>query len=215
MPDYTVQPEDPPDQRSLNRKLLLVGIITVSFVILIILLFFQLFLQTKSSEVPSVEINKATPSATQATPSAQKEKTEDWKTYTNTFKNKTLSFKYPEDWTVSTNDVSEATDDIDHVISKGDHTITFFSSMGRGATMSRPGDIINQKYNQKTIQVKFDGKTVKATETIGKDENDGWEIFPEDVSGLTFAFDLYSSKVPSDADRSTMLSIAATFKFLD
>ncbi|OGY27065.1 MAG: hypothetical protein A2Z11_00960 [Candidatus Woykebacteria bacterium RBG_16_43_9] len=71
---------------------LLIGVVIISIPLLLSSLITNVFLP-KATPVPSVEIKKASPSAT-ATPSAQKSETAGWKVYAD----KNITFKYPANW---------------------------------------------------------------------------------------------------------------------
>lgn len=166
----------------------------------------------KTTPTPETKPPKTTTtSAKKTTTTETKDETAGWKTYTNTYKNKSFTFKYPKDWAVSTETYSMG---IDYLVKKGGNTIQFWSIRPRGASISGPAEVINQKYTWSVINVDFDGRMIKSNELTSK-EGGNWEIFPQGVSNLTFAFDITSSTVPSNDERSTMLIITSTFKFLD
>lgn len=200
----------------LNWKNIILGLLLGTTTISSGIAAFYYFQLRGTSQPPELKPPTASPSATPKPeqPTVLPDETANWEVYANTFKDKTFSFKHPKSWKVSVEIISKEAGHIDYVVKKGNNKVTFWNNRPRGATISGPSEIVNQKYDTKVVQVKFDGKTVAANELTSKGVG-SWEIFPQDISSLTFAFDLYSPKVPSGSDRSTMLLITSTFKFLD
>ena len=95
MPESSNQPQTISDQKSLNWKNIIIGIIIGAILVGLVVGIF-LILQPKPTEPVPVITKKATPSATTATPSTKKDETADWKLYKNQENN--FQIKIPEGW---------------------------------------------------------------------------------------------------------------------
>lgn len=220
MPDISGPAEELSDQKSARRKLVLVGIITLAFVVLIIILFFQLFIQSNSSPIPSVEIKKASPSANQTTPSAtnpsaQKSETEGWKTYTEESNDIIFSLKYPPNFVEYKPNEIQGPHIISNMISilgnfkEGDVLITITSSTSTSKALSKRSGV---EYSDSYL----DGLQVK--KGIGEDSGVGIVqfyingVFSVNNSGY---FELICDYYPSsDKELKTICeNIVSTFRF--
>ena len=93
MPESSNQPQTISDQKSLNWKNIIIGIIIGAILVGLVVGIF-LILQPKPTEPVPVITKKATPSATTSTPSAEKDETTDW----NVYKDGSISLRYPKNW---------------------------------------------------------------------------------------------------------------------
>ena len=174
------------------------------------------FVQSAEDKVPvndDITVTKIASSSAKPKTTTSSATPSDWKTYDNTYNGQKFSFKYPKEWQVNVEVVDKEANNINYIATNGTFNVSFWNSRGRGSNISGPGEVLAQNYTTKSVTVKFYGKDEAAGEKIAKDGK-SWEIFPVAMQN-SFSYDLYSTTLsPSDAERSLMLKIVSTFKFL-
>lgn len=152
-----------------------------------------------SPTTTTTNIKPGTSSSKTATSSPTKDETADWLTYNS----KSFKVRYPKDWSIG-----KDKSDLENVLlTKDGRTIDFKIVSAGGVSPGKQGTS-----SLKTIEVLFNGQTIKANEIIYSDKS--WELFPQSLGSNKEFFDLYSPNKPDDDTRSLILKIVSTFKFL-
>lgn len=219
MPEVSTQPNtNQPTPQGMNWKNIIIAAVIGGLVVGAGALAFYLYQGSTEETTPTtattpITSKKTDPPTKKETPTETKDETADWKVYSDSYKGKKLTFKYPKDW--SSVDKQLNNEYVDYKVKKGDKLVKFFNNRptGPGIPNQYPEKKTEDKLTAKTVMAEFDGKQVGVAEYISKIDG-SWEIWGY-VNEVTFNFSLHNSKVPSDSERSTMLKIVSTFKFLD
>ena len=156
--------------------------------------------EDKAGTVDDNTVNKtATSSAKTATSSATKDETADWKTYTS----KTFSVKYPEGWLTS----SDASDLENIVFKNAGMKVTIIIITEGGVSPNTQGSSKSE-----TTNVEFNDTITKANEITYSDGT--WKLFTQSGGSNGEWYELDSTKIPTTEERTTMITILSTFKFL-